>query len=135
MAGIGAHDRDSASGVKYIADVNVSRQVVDLLRTAGFDIVRVSEIMDPRSPDEDILAQALLRGAVVISHDQDFTTLLATSGATQPSLVNVRVSRIDVPWLAATLAATMRAMQFELRKGAIVTLDDGGVRVHSLPVE
>jgi Domain of unknown function (DUF5615) len=56
--------------VRLLADVNVSRHVVARLREEGFDIVRVPEILDPRTPDEDIIAEAHRRGAVVLSHEE-----------------------------------------------------------------
>jgi predicted nuclease of predicted toxin-antitoxin system len=57
--------------VKFLADVNVSRYVVDRLRSKGFDVVRVVEVLDPRSSDDRILDEARRRSAIVISHDQD----------------------------------------------------------------
>jgi predicted nuclease of predicted toxin-antitoxin system len=120
--------------VKFLADVNVSRQVVARLRAEGFDVVRVPEIMDGRSPDEEIVHEARRRNAVVISHDQDFTSLLATTGATTPSLINIRVSYVDIGRLSNTIAAVIRKTSQELESGAIVTVNDAGVRVHRLPV-
>lgn len=120
--------------MKLLVDVNISRHVVARLRADGLDAIRSSEIMDPRAPDEEIIAAACRMSAVVISHDQDFTAILARTGATQPSLVNVRVSYVDVERLARTIAAVVRATARDLAEGAIVTVDDAGVRVHRLPV-
>ncbi|MBK6460844.1 MAG: DUF5615 family PIN-like protein [Myxococcales bacterium] len=120
--------------MELLADVNVSARVVARLRAAGIHIVRVPEIMDARSTDVEIIAEAVRRGATVISHDQDFTTILAVSGATKPSLINVRVSHADSERLAGQLEAVVAKEADELRSGAIVTIDDGGVRVHRLPV-
>ena len=92
------------------------------------------EILDPRAPDEDIIAEARRLGAVVISHDQDFSAILATTGATKPSLINVRVSYVDVDRIARNIEAAVRATTQDLEAGAIVTLDDAGIRIHDLPV-
>lgn len=120
--------------MKFLADVNVSRRVVARLREEGFDIVRIPEILDARTSDEDIIAEARRRGAVVISHDQDFTAILATTGATEPSLINIRVSEVEVESLARRIAAVLRFTGQDLEAGAIVTVDDRGVRIHRLPV-
>ncbi len=120
--------------MELLADVNLSARVVARLRAAGIHIVRVPEIMDARSTDVEILAEAVRRGATVISHDQDFTTILAVSGATKPSLINVRVSHADSERLADQLKAVLASVSDALHAGAIVTIDDAQPRVHRLPV-
>ena len=117
-----------------LADVNVSRRVVDRLREEGFDTVRVSDILDPRTEDREIVAEARRRGAVLLSHDQDFTAILATSGAMKPSLVNIRVSAVEIDTLSRRISSALQITQRDLEEGAVVTLDDRGVRVHRLPV-
>lgn len=120
--------------MKFLADVNVSRRAVAALVARGFEVTRVSEIMDCRATDGEILAEARRRAAIVITHDQDFTALLAVGGATGPSLINVRVSYVDAERMATAIASAIHAASAELATGAIVTLDDGGIRVHQLPV-
>jgi predicted nuclease of predicted toxin-antitoxin system len=90
--------------------------------------------MDPRAPDQETISEARRRGAVVISFDQDFGAILAVSGATSPSLVNLRVSYLDVDRLASAIAAIAHMAEADLVAGAVVTLDDAGARVHRLPL-
>ena len=120
--------------MRFLADVNVSRRVVARLQDEGFDVIRVSDILDPRTPDQDIISEARRRGAAVISHDQDFTAILATTGAIEPSLINIRVSDVEIESLVQRIATVVRLTEPDLEAGAIVTVDDRGVRVHQLPV-
>ena len=120
--------------MKFLADVNISRHVVARLRSDGFDVTRVPEILDARATDEEIIETARRFDLVVISHDQDFSAILATTGATKPSLLNLRVSYVQVDRLAQNIGATVRATAGDLEVGAIVTIDDAGARVHDLPV-
>jgi predicted nuclease of predicted toxin-antitoxin system len=120
--------------MKFLADVNVSRRVVEQLNAWGFDVTRVTSVLDARSSDRAILAETARRNAILISHDQDFGALLAVSGASSPSFVNLRLSEVDVSRLAASIARALRATHEDLTLGAIVTVDDGGVRVHRLPI-
>ena len=53
--------------MNFLADVNVSHRVVEQLTVLGFEVIRVTEIMDGRSPDHEILSEARRRGAVVTS--------------------------------------------------------------------
>ena len=120
--------------MNFLADVNISRDVVEHLRSQGVSVVRVPEIMDPRSPDHAILSEARRRSAIVISFDQDFGAILAVSGARSPSLVNLRVSYTDAHKLAGTIAGVARIAEADLLAAAVVTIDDAGVRVHRLPI-
>lgn len=120
--------------MRVLADVNVSRHVVTRLRASGFDALRVPEVLDPRAADADIIACALRIDAVIVSHDQDFTNLLAATGASRPSLINRRVSYVDAARLAASIATVLLSAGADLARGAIVTLEDGGFRIHGLPV-
>ena len=72
--------------------------------------------------------------AVLISRDQNFSALLAVSGATKPSLVNVRVTFVDADRVARVIMDALHATSDDLDSGAIVTVDDGAIRVHRLPV-
>jgi predicted nuclease of predicted toxin-antitoxin system len=71
--------------MRLLADVNVSPRVVALLRQGGLQVTRVSEVLDPRAADEEVMRKALELGAAVVSQDQDHSALLAISGATRPS--------------------------------------------------
>ena len=117
-----------------LADVNVSSLVVGRLRADGLDVVRVGDVLGIRASDEEIVAEALRLGAVIVSRDQDFSAVLATTGASRPSLVNLRTAEVDAARVAARIVAAVRALQDDLTSGAIVTIDDGGVRVHRLPI-
>ena len=41
--------------ISFIADMNISPLTVEALRKIGWDIVRVSDVMDARTKDEGIL--------------------------------------------------------------------------------
>ena len=120
--------------MKLLADVNVSRRAVERLRLLGFDITRVPDIMDARSSDHEILVEARRRGCVLVSHDQDFGAILALSGAIAPSFINLRVSNVDTAHLAVLIASVVRLADQDLTNGAVVTVDDDGVRIHRLPL-
>jgi predicted nuclease of predicted toxin-antitoxin system len=120
--------------MKFLADVNVSRHIVEHLRLQGHSVLRVPEIMDPRSSDRAILSEARDRSTVVISFDQDLGAILAVTGASSPSLVNLRVTYTDAERLAATIGWLARIAEADLLAGAVVTIDDAGMRIHRLPL-
>ena len=72
--------------------------------------------------------------AILLGRDQDFSALVAVSGATGPSLLNVRMSSVDPRVVADAVMTALREAADEIHAGAIVTLDDRGARVHRLPI-
>jgi len=120
--------------VKRLADVNVSASVVARPRSAGVDVRRVVEVMDARSPDTRIVEAALGLGAVLVSHDQDFGALLAIAGARKPSLINLRTSSVEVDFLVRCIQRVLANAGEDLAAGAIVTVEDSGMRIRRLPI-
>ena len=135
VACVRAQREVSIGRVKLLVDANLSRRVVDRLRALGFDASHVAEIMDVRSSDSVVFATAVSNGAVLVSRDQDFSAMLASSGATRPSLINLRVSFVDAFRIAETIAVVVSGTRLDLESGAIISIDDDGYRVHKLPVE
>ena len=124
----------STPPVKTIADINISIRIVAALRERGHDIVRVDAFLPPTASDAEIADLAARLGATILTRDQDFAALLAMSRANAPSLINLRHSRTDAAFLADLLDAILRQHGDLLLAGAILTVDERGVRAHLLPI-
>jgi predicted nuclease of predicted toxin-antitoxin system len=61
--------------MRFLADENVSRLVIEKLRAAGFDVTSIGEIK-PGSPDRDVLATAKNEGRYLITEDREFGELV-----------------------------------------------------------
>ena len=70
----------------------------------------------------------------MISSDTDFGELLATSGATLPSLVFFRQGNRGPEHQAAVLLANVETVADDLEAGAIVVLTDNRIRIRKLPI-
>jgi predicted nuclease of predicted toxin-antitoxin system len=68
----------------------LSTEWIPLLRAAGHEAVHWSEVGDPRAPDTALMQWAIANGFAVFTHDLDFGTMLALSGADGPSVLQVR---------------------------------------------
>ena len=64
-------------GLEFLANMNISPITVEKLRGLGWNIIRVSEIMDRGSKDVKILDYAKEHNKVLITQDLDFSALLA----------------------------------------------------------
>lgn len=57
--------------MNFVADEGIDRQIVELLRQDGHEILYVAE-MEPSIPDEEVLNRANEKGALLITSDKDF---------------------------------------------------------------
>jgi predicted nuclease of predicted toxin-antitoxin system len=121
--------------MKYLVDANLSPTVTAALLAAGFDAVHVQDVGLVSASDVDISVFALDTGAVVISADSDFATLLALSGGVAPSLVLLRSADHLAPVKqAAILIANLPPVEAELAEGSVVSIVRERIRVRRLPL-
>ncbi|GIJ12845.1 hypothetical protein Van01_60590 [Micromonospora andamanensis] len=72
---------------------------------------------------------------MLISADTDFDTLLASSGASEPSVLLVRrISGRRAAQIIAILVANLAAVADDLAGGAIVVVGEDSLRVRPLPI-
>ncbi len=72
-------------------------------------------------------------GYVVFTHDLDFGTLLATTRAQGPSVIQVRTQDVMPQSLGSRLVQILRQYESALEKGALITVDEAKSRVRILP--
>lgn len=77
--------------MRFLADMNISPSTVADLASDGIDIVRASSLLPVNASDKEILDLARSEGRAVITHDVDFSALLALGGHDRPSLVTLRL--------------------------------------------
>jgi len=75
---------------RLLVDMNLSTEWIPLLRASGHWAVHWSEVGDPRAPDTALMQWAIANGCAIFTHDLDFGTMLALSGANGPSVLQVR---------------------------------------------
>ena len=78
--------------LRFLADMNISPETVRDLRKLGWKIARVSELMDIRASDRDILSYAQERTLIIVTQDLDFSALLAVGGHAVPSVIILRLA-------------------------------------------
>ena len=121
--------------VKLLIDVNLSPKWVPVLRGLGWSAIHWSEIGDPRATDDAIMAWARQNGHTVFTHDLDFGALLALSGASGPSVLQVRSQDVLPDRLADVVATALRQHGADLASGALVVVDRSRARVRVLPIQ
>ena len=60
--------------MRFLADENVSRLVIERLRADGFEVISIGESRSGAT-DKDVLAAADAEGCILITEDRDFGEL------------------------------------------------------------
>ena len=119
---------------RFLANMNISPITVETLRNDGWDIIRVSKVMDERSKDIDVLLYAQKQNRVVITQDLDFSEILALKGYAKPSLINLRFENARPDFVTARIIDVVSSMEKELEEGVVVTVDETSARYRNLPI-
>ncbi len=118
-----------------LVDMNLAPRLAQLLVQAGVEAVHWVQCGPGTAPDVDIMAYAHERGWIVVTHDLDFTAILAATGAVGPSVVQVRGLDVTPEALVGPLVSAVWQCAEPLARGAILTLDAKRLRVRLLPFE
>jgi predicted nuclease of predicted toxin-antitoxin system len=119
---------------RLLVDMNLSVEWIPLLRDAGHEAVHWSEVGDPRAPDTALMQWSLDNAYAVFTHDLDFGTMLALSGASGPSVLQVRCLNVLPEAIGPLVLALLRTYANEIEQGALVVADERRERVRILPL-
>jgi predicted nuclease of predicted toxin-antitoxin system len=85
--------------VKLLVDMNLSPRWLGVLFEAGIEAAHWSMLGTHNAPDSEIMAYASVNGYAVLTHDLDFSAILAATQGEKPSVVQIRAEDVspDVP--------------------------------------
>lgn len=120
--------------MKFLADMGISPKTVAFLNSLGYDAVHLHNQSLERLPDPDILEKAHREERVLLTHDLDFSALVAVSKAKLPSVIIFRLRNMHPNRLNSYLREIITQHRNTLEHGAIVSVTEGRIRVRSLPI-
>lgn len=120
--------------MKILIDVNLSPSWVDVFEQHSIESEHWTSVGNPRATDTEIIEWARDNGYVVFTHDLDFTTILALTDASGPSVVQVRGQDVTPAHLGDMVTAALRDHREALVTGAVVVVDVARARVRILPL-
>ncbi len=120
--------------LEFLVNMNISPLTVKQLKKSGWNVVRISDVMDRGSKDIDVLLYAQKQNKVVITQDLDFSAILAIRGYAKPSLINLRLENPRPDLVSSRIFEVVSTMERELEEGAVVTIDETSARYRNLPI-
>jgi predicted nuclease of predicted toxin-antitoxin system len=117
--------------MRFLADENVSRLVVERLRAGGFDVASVRETA-PGAPDKDILDAADSDDRVLVTEDRDFGELVVRQRLKVRGVILLELDRLPSAAEAQLVVDVVRVHGSKLT-GNLVVVEPARVRVRPLP--
>jgi len=121
----------SSPVLRFLADESCDFAVVRALRTLGYDVLAVNEVMQ-RSVDSDLIVQAAREQRIVLTEDKDFGWLVFVSHAESAGVILIRFPGNARDTLARTVAQLVQE-HGEALTGAFVVVQPGYTRVAKKP--
>lgn len=84
--------------------------------------------------DNEIMAYAKANDYIVLTHDLDFSTILAATHDEKSSLVQIRADDVNPDVIGRQVITALQQMSTELADGALLTVDTSRTRVRLLPL-
>ncbi|MDP2981705.1 MAG: DUF5615 family PIN-like protein [Candidatus Latescibacter sp.] len=119
--------------MKLLIDMNLSPDWVEVFQQQGWQSLHWSTVGDLRAPDKDIIEWARANGYILFTHDLDFGTILATTRAQGPSVIQVRAQDILPQSMGSRLVQIVQSYQSVLESGVLITVDENRSRIRILP--
>ncbi len=94
-----------------------------------------SSIGEHRATDDSIMTWARAHGYVVLTHDLDFSALLAATRVIAPSVIQVRTQDVLPNALQPVLIHAIKQFHREIAEGALISIDPHRARARVLPFE
>jgi predicted nuclease of predicted toxin-antitoxin system len=113
--------------VRFVCDEGIDRSIVESLRTDGHEVFYVAESL-PSISDDEVLEQANVRAAVLVTADKDFGELVFRLGKTAAGVLLVRLHDVPTQVRAALVSAAVGEHGHEL-PGSFAVLSSTKLRI------
>jgi predicted nuclease of predicted toxin-antitoxin system len=117
--------------MRFLADENVSRLVIERLRAGGFDVISIGETK-PGASDKDVLEAADAEGCILITEDRDFGELCIRQRLRVRGVILLELDRLSNATEADAVVEIVSTHSDKLL-GNLLVIEPGRIRVRPLP--
>ena len=118
----------------FLIDENMPADFCQAFQQCGYFAHHVSAFGLTNTPDETIVAFARQEGFIVVTHDLDFSRIMATSKEQLPSIVTFRIEALNMDLLENIIRSNFTDYEDLLNEGILLTIDDRRIRFKKLPI-
>lgn len=120
--------------MKLLLDMGLAQKTAAFLREHGFDAVHLRDQQLQRLPDAQIVQKALAEERIILTHDLDFSQIVALSHSQYPSVITFRLANMSAPNVNHYLYEVLERFDAELTGGALISVTEQAIRVRQLPI-
>ena len=120
--------------MKLVLDMNIPQSWVGFLNSKGHEARHWREIGDIRAEDTEIMEWARVNKYTVFTHDLDFGSLLYSTNANKPSVIQLRMADIVPDVAGSFVLEALDKVSNEIQEGALVIIDPIKHRIRLLPL-
>lgn len=122
------------NALRFLADMCVDIHVVAWLRNQGHEATHLREEGLHRMPNGDIFTKAASEKRVILTHDLDFSEIVALSRGLSTSIVLIRLHDTRASHVIDRLSAVLVPSAEALESGAVVVVEERRHRIRHLPI-
>jgi predicted nuclease of predicted toxin-antitoxin system len=115
--------------MRFLADQDLWKTTVDLLRAWGHDVVTASEIDFARASDEELLSKARKEGRLLITRDRDFGSLVFLGNIPSRGVLLLRIEPQTQHEVHTELQRLLNVHREDELSNAFCTVEPGRHRV------
>jgi len=120
--------------MKILIDMNLSPRWVTALSLHGVEAIHWSTVGAANASDVEIIEYAHIHGYTILTHDLDFSAMLAANRWDKPSLIQLRTGDINPDNAVQVVVSALRQAFAEIEAGAILTIELSKTRMRILPL-
>lgn len=121
--------------MKLLVDMNLSPRWKRFLADTGIEAAHWSDLGASNAPDTEIMAYAKAHDYVVLTHDLDFSAILAATHDEKPSVVQVRSGDVSPEAVGQAVVSAVRQTADDLDRGALLSVEPNRMRIRLLPLQ
>ena len=120
--------------MKILIDMNLSPRWTAIFASYGIEAVHWFTVGAANASDFEIFEYAHINDYTILTHDLDFSAILAANRRNKPSLIQLRTGDINSDNAALLVINALREAVSEIETGAILTIELNKARLRILPL-
>ncbi|NQT34068.1 DUF5615 family PIN-like protein [bacterium] len=116
--------------MRFLADENVDKSIVDWLRRDGYEVVYIAEI-SPSIPDDEVFEKANKLQAILLTADKDFGELVFRQGIITAGVVLLRLAGLTSAGKTEIVSRAVK-LHGDKMKSAFTVITASAVRIREI---